>query len=63
VSFEGSYANDVPHGPGTVRIGAVVLSGEWNNGCLAADGKVVAIGVPRSSCAAPGKPKRRTADR
>ncbi len=63
VSFSGSYANDVPQGHGTVRIGDVKLSGEWTNGCLSQDGKTVAIGVPRVSCAAPAKPKPRTADR
>ena len=47
VSFEGSYANDVPQGRGTLRIDDVVLSGEWSKGCLATAGKVVAIGVPR----------------
>src|SRR5215216_5235688 len=32
VSFEGSYANDVPQGQGTLRLDDVVLSGEWNKG-------------------------------
>ena len=50
VRFEGSYANDVPQGQGVIRIEDVVLSGEWNKGCLAKAGKVVAIGVPRTSC-------------
>ena len=48
VSFEGSYANDVPQGRGTLRIDDVVLTGEWSKGCLATAGKVVAIG-----CSAP----------
>lgn len=50
--FEGSYANDLPHGYGTVTLAGTTLSGEWRNGCLAADGKVVAIGVSRQSCEA-----------
>jgi hypothetical protein len=63
VSFEGNYANDAPQGQGTLRIADVVLSGEWNNGCLAKAGKVVAIGVPRASCGPAGKPRERVADR
>ena len=61
-SFEGSYANDVPQGRGTLRIDDVVLSGEWSKGCLATAGKVVAIGVPRSSCGPVGKPTPKVAD-
>jgi hypothetical protein len=26
------------------------LAGEWNKGCLSSGNKMVAIGVPRSSC-------------
>jgi hypothetical protein len=63
VSFEGSYANDVPQGRGTVRIDDVVLSGEWNKGCLTTSGKTVAIGVPRASCGPVGKPIPKVADR
>lgn len=63
VRFEGSYADDVPQGQGVVHIDGVVLSGEWNKGCLASAGKVVAIGVPRASCAPAGKPAPRVADR
>lgn len=63
VSFEGNYANDLPQGTGTVRIGDVVMSGEWNKGCLSSGGKVVAIGVPRASCEATSKPSARVADR
>lgn len=63
VSFTGSYANDVPQGRGTVRIGDVVLTGEWANGCLSQVGKTVAIGVPRTSCAVATPPKPKTADR
>jgi hypothetical protein len=63
VSYEGTYANDVPHGRGTVRIGDVVLSGQWNKGCLASAGKVVAIGVPRASCRPASRPPAKVADR
>jgi hypothetical protein len=52
VSYEGQYANDVPHGAGTVTVLGESLSGTWKNGCLAAKGRVVAIGVARSSCSA-----------
>jgi hypothetical protein len=64
VSFEGTYANDVPQGRGTLRIGDVVLSGDWNRGCLAAaDGKTAAIGVPRVSCGPATGPTPKVADR
>lgn len=63
VSFEGSYANDVPQGRGTLRIDDVVLTGEWTKGCLATAGKVAAIGVPRLSCGPVGNPKPKVADR
>jgi hypothetical protein len=65
VRFEGGYANDVPQGQGVIRIGGVVLSGDWNKGCLAQAGKVVAIGVPRTSCGPAGPTTRqdKVADR
>ena len=50
VGFEGSYANDLPQGTGTVYIDDVVLRGQWNRGCLTIAGRTVAISVPRSSC-------------
>lgn len=50
--FEGNYADDVPDGYGTVQIADQTLSGHWHNGCLAVEGRLVAIGVPRVSCAA-----------
>ncbi len=50
--FEGNYADDVPDGYGTVQLAGQTLSGHWHNGCLAVDGRVVAIGVPRASCTA-----------
>ena len=48
--FEGNYADDVPDGYGTVHLAGQKLSGHWHNGCLAVEGRVVAIGVPRASC-------------
>lgn len=48
--YEGHYANDVPDGFGTAVLAGLTFAGEWKNGCLAKDGKVVAIGVPRASC-------------
>ncbi len=48
--FEGSYVNDVPHGFGTAALAGETFKGEWNNGCFRKGGRVVAIGVPRSSC-------------
>jgi len=63
VRFEGNYADDVPQGQGELRIDDVTLSGEWSKGCLAKSGKVVAIGVPRSSCGPAGKLPAKTADR
>lgn len=50
VRFDGNYASDVPQGYGVVRIEGETLAGEWNKGCLSQGGKVVAIGVPRTSC-------------
>jgi len=50
VSFEGQYANDVPNGFGTATLLGESFSGTWKNGCFDKDGKVVAIGVDRSSC-------------
>ena len=56
-SFQGSYANDVPHGFGTIQLAGETLSGDWRQGCLSAEGgRVVAIGVPRTSCFAEPAP-------
>jgi hypothetical protein len=49
--FEGAFADDVPNGYGTVKLAGETLAGDWHNGCLAERGLVVAIGVPRTSCA------------
>jgi len=48
--FEGTYVNDVPHGMGTATLAGETFSGEWKAGCFRKGTKVVAIGVPRSSC-------------
>jgi len=50
--FEGNYADDVPDGFGTLQIAGHTLAGQWHNGCLKVGGRVVAIGVPRTSCMA-----------
>ncbi|MCW5733688.1 MAG: hypothetical protein KIS73_06165 [Enhydrobacter sp.] len=51
VSYEGLYTNDVPHGFGTATLLGEVFSGTWKGGCLTKNGRVVAIGVERASCA------------
>jgi hypothetical protein len=48
--FEGTYADDVPHGHGTISVAGETLTGEWAKGCLRSGERVVAIGVPRASC-------------
>lgn len=48
--FEGTYARDLPNGFGAVTVSGTTLSGEWRNGCLKVDDKVVAIGVSLASC-------------
>jgi hypothetical protein len=53
VRFDGVYASDLPQGYGVVQIEGAAVAGDWNKGCLRADGKVVAIGVPRASCGPP----------
>ena len=53
VIYEGLYANDLPNGFGTVTVLGESVSGTWKNGCLAEQGRVVAIGVERSSCEGP----------
>jgi hypothetical protein len=50
VSYEGLYANDVPNGFGTATLLGDSFAGTWKNGCLTKKGRVVAIGVERSSC-------------
>ncbi len=60
VSYEGVYANDVPNGFGTATLLGESFSGTWKNGCLAQKGRVVAIGVERSSCNAPARVEQKT---
>jgi hypothetical protein len=48
--FRGIYAKNRPHGPGTAYIASIEFSGRWQNGCLRNGDKVVAIGVPLTSC-------------
>jgi hypothetical protein len=49
--YEGNYEDDRPHGFGTVHIAGEVFAGRWTNGCLKNGERIVAISVPRSSCA------------
>ena len=49
-SFEGQYANDVPNGFGTVTLMGETFAGQWKNGCLRKEGRVMAIGVERKTC-------------
>ncbi len=42
----------ITRGYGTLHLGDQTMSGHWHNGCLAVGGRVVAIGVPRTSCMA-----------
>jgi hypothetical protein len=49
--FEGHYDADLPNGPGTIIIDDVSFAGTWRHGCLAHEDKVIAIGVPLSTCA------------
>jgi hypothetical protein len=52
VRFDGRYAGNVPDGPGVLKIDGDTFAGDWQAGCLVgANGQVVAIGVPRTSCA------------
>jgi hypothetical protein len=48
--FEGTYADDLPNGPGTVTIDGASFAGTWHGGCLAHSSKRIAIGVPIAAC-------------
>jgi MORN repeat len=48
--YEGNYEDDRPDGFGTAHLAGEVFTGQWKNGCLKIGERVVAIGVPRSSC-------------
>lgn len=50
VVYEGSYRNGVPEGHGTLKLERETFTGEWRKGCFASGGRVIAIGVQRSSC-------------
>jgi hypothetical protein len=49
--YEGNYEDDRPHGFGTAYIAGEVFAGRWKNGCLKSGERIVAISVPRNSCA------------
>lgn len=61
VSFEGHYADDLPHGPGTATLFGETFSGTWKNGCLRVNGRILAIGIERSSCARPARTAQKAA--
>ena len=48
--FEGYYAADLPNGQGTITIDEVPYTGTWRRGCLAYNEKLIAIGIPLSTC-------------
>jgi hypothetical protein len=48
--YLGSYQADLPNGQGTVTIDGTGFAGTWRRGCLAHGDKLVAIGVPLSTC-------------
>jgi hypothetical protein len=48
--FEGTYADDLPNGRGTVTIDGRSFSGIWHRGCLVLREKSIAIGVPLGTC-------------
>lgn len=49
--YEGTYADDVPNGRGVFQLDGETYAGDWKDGCFTRDdGRVVAIGVPRSTC-------------
>ena len=49
-SFEGHYLNNVPNGFGSATIVGETFAGDWKNGCLRKDSRVIAIGVERTTC-------------
>jgi hypothetical protein len=48
--FEGYYDADLPNGQGTITIDGVAFAGTWRRGCLAHKNRLIAIGVPLSTC-------------
>lgn len=60
VSYEGLYANDLPNGLGTATVLGESFSGIWKNGCLEKKGRVVAIGIERSSCSGSAQAENKT---
>ena len=48
--FEGYYDADLPDGRGTITIDNVPYVGTWHHGCHAHHDKVIAVGVPLSTC-------------
>ena len=63
--WDGTYANDLPDGHGVLKIAGDTFAGTWKGGCFTGkDGRVVAIGVPRTSCrpASLSRPKDKVAE-
>jgi hypothetical protein len=48
--FEGTYADDLPNGPGAMTIDGETFAGDWRGGCLAEAGRRIAVGVPLRAC-------------
>ena len=53
--YQGTYETDLPNGQGTVTIDGVSFAGAWRRGCLVHGDKLIAIGIPLSTC---GRGKR-----
>jgi hypothetical protein len=51
--YEGVYESDLPHGPGTAHIAGEIFAGQWKRGCFIQGTRVLAVGVPRTSCEQP----------
>ena len=49
--YVGFYEDDLPDGLGTANIAGQTFSGQWHHGCFIRGAQVVAIGIPRRSCA------------
>ena len=49
--YEGNYRSDQAHGQGTYRTqDGGIISGQWVNGCLRANGRVWTVGANASEC-------------
>ncbi len=49
--FEGNFADQLPHGQGTLRTSdGKVFSGQWSYGCFRDGSRVMAFGTTLQSC-------------